>query len=71
MDIDITVCSKVGAPFQLCFNYQALHVVIHLIIVMVECSVLFNIITPHAHRERGKVISVGVHILKKICLAID
>ena len=29
------------------------------------------IITPHAQRERGKVIGVGVHIYIYVCMFVD
>ena len=32
-----------------------------------HCVWLTNIFTPHAQRERGKVIAVGVHILHSLC----
>ena len=37
----------------------------------INCNYVIPLITPHAQCERGKMISVGVHIYVYICFVVQ
>ena len=56
------MCSKVADIYAVCMQYVCS--IVHACILHTSCACMWHlsIFTPHAQRERGKVIGRGVHI---------